>query len=468
MAMAIGLLVTLLLFIVLGYQLNRSDGRFEQGGLVQFDSAPGGATVSIDGTLLGTRTATKSTLSAGNHTFMMTREGYRKWQKTVTLAPGAVLWLNYARLVPTDVRQENIVSYANLSGSLVSPNARWIAVKEGSESAEIVLADISRSDVKQKRISIPSEAIAPGQTGKAHAFVLSAWDGSSRHLLVQHTYNDTAVEWLVVDTEDPTRTKNITTLLNVPMTNVVFSKSDSNILYAQTDYDVRKIDINAATISRPLIANVAEFDVYDRGTIVFASRLDATAGTRVVGYYEDGAEKPHVVRTVTDNGTLALHMAVGEYFKEPYVAIAYGESVEIWRGKLPADEKDAQTLTHVTALSVPGGARYVSIRKEGRFVIAQKDNELYVYDNELKRSSKTLFNGQVGAGRVSWLDNYMFSTTAGGMLRLYEFDGENQNDIMSVIEGQAVTLSGDGAYLYGFTAADDGTKHLTRVRMILP
>src|SRR5688572_14698485 len=100
MAVAIGLLVTILLFIVLGYQLNRSEGRFEQGGLVQFDSIPGGAAVSIDGTLLGTRTATKSTLSAGNHRFVMTREGYRTWQKTVTLAPGAVLWLNYARLVP--------------------------------------------------------------------------------------------------------------------------------------------------------------------------------------------------------------------------------------------------------------------------------------------------------------------------------------------------------------------------------
>lgn len=469
MAVSIGLLVTLLLFIVLGYQLNRSDGRFEQGGLVQFDSLPGGAAVNIDGALLGTRTATKSTLSAGNHSFIMTRDGYRSWQKTVTLAPGAVLWLNYARFVPTDIRQENVSSFSALSGSLVSPNVRWIAIKEDANTPEVTLADISRSDVKQKKVSIPGAVITAGNADKPHGFRLSSWDASSRYLLIQHSYNDTAMEWLILDTEDPARSKNITTLFNVAMTNVVFSKSDSNILYAQTDHDVRKIDVNAATLSRPLIANVAEFEVYDRGFIVFTSRLDAAARTRVAGYYEDGADKPKVIRTVSDDGTPALHMAVGEYFGESYLTIAYGDSVEIWRGKLPADEKDVAGLIHETTLNVPGAAQYVAIRKDGRFVIAQKGGELFVYDNELKRTSKTTVRGlTTGAGRVAWLDDYMFWSSTDGMLRLYEFDGENQNDIMPVLAGQAVTLGNDGTYLYGFTAGTDGTRHLTRVRMILP
>lgn len=469
MAVSIGLLVTVLLFIVLGYQLNRSDGRFEQGGLVQFDSLPGGAAVNIDGTLLGTRTATKSTLSAGNHRFVMTREGYRSWQKTVTLAPGAVLWLNYARLIPTDIRQENIASFGALSGSLVSPNAKWIAVKDDPAVAEITLVDISRTDVKQKKVAIPGAIITPGNAGKTHSYRLMSWDASSRYVLLQHLYNETAVEWLILDTEDSARSKNISMLLNVAMTNVVFSKSDSNVLYAQTDHDVRKVDINAATISRPLIANVAEFEVYDRGLIVFTSRLDAAAGTRVAGYYEDGAERPRVVRTVSDNGIPALHMAIGEYFGESFLALAYGDSVEIRRGRLPAEEKNWASLTHETTLSVPGGTQYVAIRKDGRFVISQKDNELYVYDNELKRTSKTTVKGlSVGAGRVAWLDDYMFWSGTDGTLRLYEFDGENQNDIMPVIPGQAVTLGGDDMYLYGFTIGADGARYLTRVRMILP
>ena len=99
-------LVVVLVFVMLGYQFNSDDGKIEQGGLVQFDSQPSGAEVTIDGAAFSTRTASKTTMTAGQHYITMNREGYTPWQKSITVVPGSVLWLNYTRLVPTELEPE--------------------------------------------------------------------------------------------------------------------------------------------------------------------------------------------------------------------------------------------------------------------------------------------------------------------------------------------------------------------------
>ena len=42
MTVAVVVLVTVLVFVMLGYRYNGNDGKIEQGGLVQFDTQPNG------------------------------------------------------------------------------------------------------------------------------------------------------------------------------------------------------------------------------------------------------------------------------------------------------------------------------------------------------------------------------------------------------------------------------------------
>jgi hypothetical protein len=467
MCLSVVALVVVLLFIVLGYRFNRSDGRIEQGGLLQFDSRPGGAGVAIDGMALSARTASKATTGAGEHFITMERNGYQKWQKSVTVAPGAVVWLDYTRLIPDELKTENVASFSKIAASLASFDGKWMAIKEDIATPAIGLVDISREAIRQTTLELPTGSYTAPAAGKGQSFALETWDSTNKYLLVKHVYNDAQMEWLVVNTENAAQTVNLTKLLNVPMTQVLFSGINTNTLFVQVGTDVRKVDIAAATLSRPLVSNVAEFSVYDRSTIVYTTVSEA--GIRVAGYYEDGAEKPHVLRTFTDDGRTPLKVALGKYFNESYVAIAYGERVDIYKGKLPTTGNDVSSMTAERDFTQMGGTQYIDIRNNGRFVAAQNGAEFQVYDIELKQLSKTtLKNALSTEAKLKWLDNYHAWSDAGSTLRLYEFDGANQHDIMSVIPGQSATLALDGTFLYGFTTATDGTYHLSRTRLILP
>lgn len=466
MCLSVVALVIVLLFIILGYRFNRSDGSIEQGGLLQFDTRPSGADVSINGTNLGSRTASKATVGAGNHYITMSRSGYQQWQKSVTVAPGKVVWLDYPRLIPNDLKTENVATFSRLSKSIASLDTKWMAVKEDPSTPLISLVDISREEVRQSSLELPSTSFTAPAAGKTQSFNLETWDPTNRYVLVKHIYDDGALEWLVVDSENVAQTVNLTKLLNVAMTKVAFSGASSNTLYVQIAGDVRKLEIAAATLSRPLVSNVAEFSVYDRSTLVYATGIVPDIKTRSVGYYEDGADKPHTLRTYTDDGTVPLKVAINKYFNEPYVAIAYGEAVEVWRGRLPVGDANVTQMTSETSFAQPGGTQYLDIRNHGRFIVVQKGNEFQVYDIELKQVTKTtLKNASEASVKLGWLDEYYAWSDLGGMLRIYEFDGANQHDIMNVMPGQSATLALDGMFLYGFTSADNGAAYLTRARL---
>lgn len=75
-----------------------SSGRIEQSGLVQIHSAPTGATVEIDGNTIFSRTNLSRSLTPGEHSLKLSRDGYDTWQKNIKMSSGMLLRLYYPRL----------------------------------------------------------------------------------------------------------------------------------------------------------------------------------------------------------------------------------------------------------------------------------------------------------------------------------------------------------------------------------
>ncbi len=470
MTLATVSLVTVLVFIMLGYQFNSSDGKIEQGGLVQFDSRPAGASVTIDGMAFGTRTPSKTTMASGQHFITMNRSGYNMWQKSVKVVPGSVLWLNYARLIPTELKPVNVAGFTTVSSMAASPDAKWAAIKEKADTPQLQIADLTRDEVRITKLVLPADSYTLPKKGDKQSFTVETWDPDSRYVLLEHRYGKGKLEWLVVDTRDAAQTKNVTKLLDIDASKIVFDGGNSRILYAQIGTDIRKVDLGNATLSRPLVSNAAEFSVFDRSTIIYTSILNPDTKQRSVGYYQDGADQPVTVRKYTDNGKKPLHFAVGKYFGDMYEAIAYGETVELLKGELPKNATQKSLgLRSLKKMEMSGGAQYLDIKTDGRFLVAQNGATFKTYDLELKKESVTTLKGDAPVKReLRWLDGYTLWSDRGGMLRLYEFDGANQHDIMPVVPGLDVTLSPNAKYLYGISKGTDGAYHLSRVRMILP
>ena len=90
MSLSVILLATLMMMFLLGYRLDRDNGRIEQGGLLQFSSTPNGAAIEIDSNVLSSSSPTKATVLPGNHMIAMWKDKYETWSKTVSINSGTL------------------------------------------------------------------------------------------------------------------------------------------------------------------------------------------------------------------------------------------------------------------------------------------------------------------------------------------------------------------------------------------
>lgn len=466
MTITVLVIVTISIFIILGYSFNRKDGRIEQGGLLQFASKPSGAMVTVDGALLGSRTPTKTTTDAKSHFVTFTRDGYRPWQKSITIKPGGIGWLSYAHLVPTDIKPEAVHAFATVAQSLASPDQKWIAVLAASNSPDMTLVDISSSTPKYTTLSVPETLLTTPTTGGVITYDIVAWNHDSNRLLVKRTYDTDKVEWLLIDRTNTNASTNLTTSTALPIASVRFGDNSGHTVFIQsTDGIVRTLHTDDKTISEPLAEHVSEFSVYDESTLVYVLAPDEATGVITVGYRTRDMSAPQTIMTYPA-GTSAVHAAFGEYFGTRYVATTNNQTMTVYTGTLPTQDVVAKLKTVSTSPLVSPASRLV-ISSNDRFVISTTTSGYATYDIELKKTDATNFQRASAHGQaVIWLDDYLAASDRAGTLRFAEFDGANQQDIMPVIEGQAMTLTDDDTYIYGFAQAPDGVA-LTRAKLIL-
>jgi hypothetical protein len=157
---------------------------------------------------------------------------------------------------------------------------------------------------------------------------------------------------------------------------------------------------------------------------------------------------------------------MGSFFNEQYIAIVRGEQLIVDAGRL-STPSSSTSLRRVTLQTIPEGALQLSFSRTGRFVVIEYADKFAVYDIELDEYHETKWeHSTTRKHALRWLDDYIVWSDRGGMLRIYDFDGANQHDLMNVTPGFSATLSGNGKYLYGILQTDDGFK-LRRVQLIL-
>lgn len=464
------IIVTVSILFMLGYRLDGGNGRLEQGALLQFNSNPDGAQVWIDDQFINSQTASKKTVVAGTHSVMFSKQGYENWNRTLDLDAGTLTWLDYARLVPKERPVEAVGYYDALSSMQFSPDLKWALGHEVANQPVFRLVDLRATEIKNTFLTLPATLYSESATaGVAHTFTVYRWSNDARYTIIKHVYTD-KTEWLMLDTQDISRSINITRLLNVELTDVKFANTSGMTLYGlTTDSVLRKLDLSGETISRGLVTNVKDFSIFEEGTVVSYVGVDPTDDKKTVaGIYKDGDSASRILRTV-DTPNANLRINVTRYFGEDYVAISVGNKVEIFTGSLPSATQEANTLRLFADFTLDSPVTSLSFSPRGEYVLAQADSEFKSYELEHKRLATSAVSPTEGRKAVTlqWLDAAHLWSDDTRSFVMRDFDGSNAHSIMAVEPGFDASLSQNGRYIYGVGKAEDGRFQLQRVRMIL-
>lgn len=466
MTIAVLTIVSFLVLTILSYRFDVSTGTLEQRGLLQFASTPSGARITIDGRQISARTPTKHLVDPGMHDFTIERDGYETWHKNLAIEAGTLVWLDYVRLVPRERPVEIINTYEQLDDSLAAPTMRSILLQPNRSIPSFRFVDVSGNTPQGRTIALPA-AMHRNETTNTdtnrtiqHTYQMIQWDDGGRYVLVRHTYNSTT-EWLILDTREPERSKNVTLEFDIPITNAEFSGTSGNVLYVMSNDSLRKLDLAAGTISRPLVNDLASFHLYDTNIVTYVSRPDPETEQRTVGLYREGDTTPQVLQTV-DDPDVPVSVAMTRYLGDTYIAIAEDDTFEVYRGDFTgAADSAARLITQtldapIDQISFNPGNNYVFVRAGAFYASFGLEHRTY--------SVAELSSGR--ATSLHWLDSMYVWSDIGDSLRIKELDGTNEHTINPVAPGHAVTLSRNGTYLYSIGEADNGYQ-LQRVRMIL-
>lgn len=453
------LLVTTLVFVMLGYRFNRATSTIEQGGLVQFNTRPVDANVTVGKAKLTDRTPSKITINPGDYNVTMEKKGYHTWSKSVEVEAGRVLWLNYAQLVPTSIDTKQVMVLDAVSDVLASPNGDRFAVLTSATEPKIEFIDIISDKPKQTLITLPQESLL----GDANSLSLETWGSDSDRLLLT-AKSDTAAQWLVADRRDEAKTVNISAKYGVDISEAVFDpRSNNRIIIRTIAGDVRIIDVSNDTISGVVASSVSHMATFMDDAILVVQQTSDT--TQSVGYVSFGSTSVRQLQQVDTSDKISV--AGATYFGDPYITIASGSKLDVYKLRaLPSSESDTSiSMTNLLSTSLSANPEHLSIKTGGRFVLAQYSSGLLTYDIELKKQSNISFSVPV-TEELRWLDKYHFYLTGGSSLEVLEFDGGNAHIITPLTTAFDSVWRDNGKYIYSFTAKE-GKFVLQRSQMIL-
>lgn len=468
--------VAVLTSLTLGYRFNQKDGRIEQGGILQLNSQPSGATVTINNTPFGSQTPTKLVSRPGDYAITLNRDGYRQWQKTIPIQAGNITWVTYPRLIPQVLTPEKQVSFPASTGSaLASPSSKRYAIVSQPNTPMVTLATLDSEKVTTKDYILPQTFYtAPTEEHPDSTFTIESWTGDEKRILLKHTYGDGQHEWLILDLAKPEDSLNVNRMFGLSSTveKPVFSEGNGSVIYALVDDAVRILNLRDETMSRPLVEQAVDFRLYGDGFVLYvANSVNDSEGAKPsqhVGYVKKGYPEPRIVKTLDYDGVHNAQFAVGKYYDKYYYLVSHGHKAELFASAaMPDNHTSRLSLKSVYEFKLDKPIIDINVTGSGQFATVQDGYGFATYNLEVNQASSTRFaeGSNPLPQKLSYLDGYLLWGSRDGQLRTYEFDGANQQDIMPIIPELGATLSPSAKYLYGF-AHDNGEIALMRVQLL--
>lgn len=428
MALSVICLTVFLTMLVLGYNIG-SGWKIERSGLVQIDSLPTGAKVTVDGeeeVLL--RTNLSKSYPSGQHTVVLSKDGYDTWQKEINVTEGYYYRLSYPRLFLKEIKKEKVLDFDGLVYLAKSPVEDAILVKN-TESGQLELINLSGAKAVVNVLK-GSETILGGKEVE-----IREWSKSGDKVLAK-----VADEWIVIDLKNVSESANLTKMFDVAFSEIKFENESASKILVIVDGGLREISLEDGKMSKTLVDKVEKF-ANDGENIAYVTLPDANK-ERIVGIYKEGEKAGTKIKKVA-NFEAVVNVAIGNYYEDDFLAVTIGNELLVYQGEVPSYGEKAKKMELIIEKELGFVPASLEMKGKNELVVARNGAKVAVMDAEAFSVAEY---EMVDAG-AGWLDEFMFYAIEDGKVVVWDFDGLNKRSLVEGVKG-GVVLSKNGKWLY--------------------
>lgn len=466
MALSVVAIAGILTLFAMGYSLTK-DGNLEQSGLLQVKSRPSGASVEIDGENQGqfSRTEMSKMLSGGEHHLAVTKSGYDTWQSTINIENGLLTRIDWVRLFPLQKTIETVKTYPNLRLLSASPDKHYLVILENN-SAIFQLIDIRSDDVKYSTLDL-SAFLIPKESEESEIPIapvgqleIIRWNQNNNKFLLKRT-QDTTVEWILVDTQKPENSTNLTQEFLLNFDQLQFADADAAKIWTTESGNLRLIHTSNMTISGALITDIQQFTNYNE--VVSFVRTDSEQN-RILGIYKEGEKGTTTIQTI-DQSIDTINLALGNNWKGDWIAYTLDQRLFVLLGKHPSYTANPNGSTNNNGNGGPSLEviaehdldfipTTISASPTGRFVATASYDQLTTIDIEISQKYDYAFS--LGT-QINWFDDYLIWSNQDGTLVVVDFNGLNQRQLATEVSPFSIALTSNNRWLYFVTSETQTT-----------
>jgi len=478
MVMAVAAIVVVSTLAAMGFVIS-GNGSIEQSGLMQLHTLPTGANVKIDGAAVFGRTNLSRTLSAGEHSLEIYRDGYDSWQNKIKVRPGVLVRLYYPRLFllsRTSEMVKNLAKSGALDFYLASPKRNYIVYAEQA-ATQWKMLEIRGDEVRETVLDMTK--VLPGMVEEKTTRKIQAttdekkikfegkieevrWSDNEENLLVKVAYEGKS-EWVLVRLRDMTRSANLSKTFGLGNdARLEFIDGAANELYVLEKRQLRRINTTNNIMSRILVENVVDF-MNDEMKVVYLS--DSGDGKeRKISVFRDDDKAGTELTEVADG--VKVSVALSNYYDDDYVIWTEDNKVTVLYGRLPSYDENGANIgslkTLVEGVELKETPERVEVSYGGEYWLATKANQFMAIDVD----DGELYEYKALTDKARWFDDSMLYGVVDNQIVVWDFDGKNQRNLsenvktksdaaLRIDDNSPVTVASNNKYIYYLTSTNN-------------
>ncbi|MDB5166164.1 MAG: hypothetical protein JWM37_236 [Candidatus Saccharibacteria bacterium] len=464
-ALAIIVATIILLYQAYGFGLDRN-GQLIQNGLVYFSSQPGGADIIINGKKDGA-TNSRLNLPAGNYQISLKRDGYRDWNRNITIEGGQVARYDYPLLVPTTLQTTSKHTFAKTPLlATESPSRRWLLVANLPDGTATGLRftqyDLQNPKDPATTFVLPNNVA--NVTSESSGFSIVDWSNDNRHLLLK--YND---RFIMLDRNDPSQSFDLTARLGTTVGDIRLQdkKFDAYFLYDAAAQTVSSATLNDPT-PKSLAQSVLAFNTYGADVVLYATSAGAVEGKSNIVLLQDGST--HYIRSVPAGSQYLLDLT--RYDGDWIVAAgaANEDKVYVYRNPLDALKNNPRQILVPVSVLKASDPNYLAFSANTRFIMTSSGVSFGVYDALTDKSYHFTAAGGLDApqSHARWMDGNRLIYVSGGKVQIVDFDNSNPQTLVTADSRYQPFFDDNYNNMYTLTVAGDGKTTLHTTSLLTP